>query len=206
VSLIGGQRILADAALPLQFDDGDSPPPDWLTRTSSARDIRIFASLGRLSVENNPSRLIRAFALVYAAVPGSRLVVIGEGALATTLASQIVSLGLTGAVWVTGYRTNPFALIRRSECFVFVGSGGRDPRVLLEARVIGLPSVTVVAEPQATAPSHGVIEVEADDRAIAAGMLQFLDGRLGESSFDWVAHDDAAITMFYRAIGALSGE
>ena len=206
MSLIGGQRILADAALPLQFDDGDSPPPDWLTRTSSARDIRIFASLGRLSVKNNPSRLIRAFALVHLAVPGSRLLVIGEGALATTLASQIVSLGLAGAVWVTGYRTNPFALMRRSECFVFVGSGGRDPIVLLEARVIGLPSVTVVAEPQATAPSHGVIEAEADDRAIAAGMLQFLDGRLGESSFDWVAHDDAAITMFYRAIGALRGE
>ena len=206
VSLIGGQRILADAALTLQFDDGDSLPPDWLTRPSSARDIRIFASLGRLSVENNPSRLIRAFALVHLAVPGSRLLVIGEGALATTLASQIVSLGLTGAVWVTGYRTNPFALMRRSECFVFVGSGARDPRVLLEARVMGLPSVTVVAEPQVTAGSHGVIEVTADDRAIAAGMLDFLDDRLGASSFDWAAHDDAAITMFYRAIGALSGE
>ena len=205
-SLIGGQRILAAAALPLQFDDVDSPPPDWLTLTSPFGEIRIFASLGRLSVENNHLRLIRAFSLVHAAVPGSRLLVIGDGALATTLAAEIVSLGLTDAVWLTGYRSNPFALMRRSECFVFVGSDARDPRALLEARVLGLPSVAVSSEPPATVPPRGVIEVAAADRAIADGMLQFLDGRLGASSVDWVAHDDAAISMFYRAVGALRVE
>ena len=205
-SLIGGQRILAAAALPLQFDDGDSPPPDWLTQTSSSGEIRIFASLGRLSVENNHLRLIRAFSLVHAAVPGSRLLVIGEGALAATLAAEIVSLGLTDAVWLTGYRANPFALMRRSECFVFVGSDTRDPRALLEARVLGLPSVAVSSEPPVTVPQRGVIEVAAADRAIADGMLQFLDGRLGASSVDWVAHDDAAIGMFYRAVGVLRAE
>lgn len=202
-SLIGGERILAAAALPVQLRDEDSPAPDWLTRTGSAEEVRIFATLGRLSVENDPSRLLRAFALVRAAVPSSRLLVIGDGPLAKALAAEVVSLGLTGAVWLAGYRANPFALLRRSDCFVFTGQRERYPRVLLEARVLGLPTVTVACEQRGAGPSDGVLEVAADDQALADGMVGFLNGKLGASSVDWVAHDDAAITAFYRAVGAL---
>ncbi len=204
--LIGGQSILARAALPLQYGDGDPPIPDWLSRASSAGDTRIFGSLGSLSVDNDPSRLIRAFALVHAAVPSSRLLMIGDGPLAATLAAEIVSLGLTDAIWLAGYQANPFALMRRSECLVFAGRGARDLRVFVEARVLGLPVVIVIGEQPGTGASDGMIEVAADDRAIAAGMLEFLDGKLGASPVDWVAHDDAAIAMFYRAVGALRDE
>jgi len=76
----------------------------------------------------------------------------------------------------------------------------------VEARVLALPIVTVIGEHPGSGPSDGVIEVAADDRAIADGMLEFLDGKLGASSVDWVAHDNAAIAMFYRAVGALRDE
>jgi CDP-glycerol glycerophosphotransferase len=205
-SLIGGRSILARAALPLEFGDADSPVPDWLTPVGRAEDTMIFASFGRLSVENDPSRLIRAFALVHAAEPGTRLMMIGHGPLATSLAAQTVALGLADAVWLAGYRANPFALMQRSDCCVFVGRGARDSRELFEARVMGLPSVIVGDEGRATEHLHAVIEVAADDRAIADGMLEFLDGPPAVSSLDWAAHDDAAINMFYRAVGALRGE
>ena len=212
-SLIGGGRILADAALPIAFDDvaspvsdpltQDSPTPHWLAETGPAEDVRIFASLGRLSVENNPFRLLRAFALVHTASPESRLLVIGTGPLAPSLALEVVALGLSGAVWLTGYRANPFALLRLSHCFVFTGHT-RDPQVVLEARVLGLPIVTVTGGDDGRRSLSGVLEVAADDRAVANGMVEFLDGELGASSLDWAARDEVSLTEFYRAVGAIT--
>ena len=212
-SLIGGRRILADAAQPIPFGDGlsptsnspvsDSPTPAWLAETGSAGDVRIFASLGRLSVENDPSRLLRAFALVHAVAPESRLLVIGNGPLAPILASEVVALGLSGAVWLAGYRANPFALLRHSHCFVFTGHT-RDPRVVLEARVLGLPIVSVAGGDDGRGSSSGVLEVAADDRAVADGMVEFLEGELGASSLDWAARDEVSLTEFYRAVGAVT--
>lgn len=212
-SLIGGGRILADAVLPIAFDDGASPIPDsptpdwptphWLAETGSAEDVRIFASLGRLSVENNPFQLLRAFALVHAAFPESRLLVIGTGPLAPSLASEVAVLGLSGAVWLAGYRANPFALLRLSHCFVFTGHR-RDPQVILEARVLGLPIVSVADGEDGAGASSGVLQVAADDRAVADGMVDFLNGELGASSLDWAAHDEVSLTEFYRAVGAIT--
>ena len=217
-SLIGGRRILADAALPVPFGDGgspvldspvsdspvsDSPTPAWLAETDAAGDVRIFASLGRLSVENNPFQLLRAFALVHAAAPESRLLVIGTGPLAPSLASEVVALGLSAVVCLTGYRANPFALLRHSHCFVFTGRTP-DPRVVLEARVLGLPIVTVAHGDDGAGSVSGVLEVAADDRAVADGMVDFLGGELGASSLDWAARDEASLTEFYRAVGAIT--
>ena len=212
-SLIGGGRILADAALPVPFGDGgssesdsrvsDSPTPAWLAEAGSAGDVRIFASLGRLSVENNPFQLLRSFAFVHAVAPESRLMVIGTGPLASSLASEVVALGLSGAVWLAGYRANPFALLRHSHCFVFTGHT-RDPRVVLEARVLGLPIVTVAGGDDGRGSVSGVLEVAADDRAVADGMVEFLGGELGASSLDWAARDEASLTAFYRAVGAIT--
>jgi CDP-glycerol glycerophosphotransferase len=203
LSLIGGGRILADAALPIQSGDGDSPIPGWLAEIGSAADPRIFASLGRLTIENNPSRLLRAFSLVHSEAANARLLMIGDGPLTAALAAEVMSLGLTGAVWLAGYRANPFALLRRSHCFVYTGQA-RNPRVVREARVLGLPIVTVAGGFDGAAASGGVVEVSPDDRAIAEGMLGFLGGTLGASSIDWAARDDASLAAFYGAVGALT--
>lgn len=64
-----------------------------MTDTGSVRRDRIFASLGRLSVENDTPRLLRAFAALHAAAPNARLMVMGEGPLAHTLSVQIASSG-----------------------------------------------------------------------------------------------------------------
>ena len=50
----------------------------------------------------------------------------------------------------------------------------------------------------------GVLEVAAEDRAVADGMVEFLGGELGASSLDWAARDEASLTAFYRAVGAIT--
>ncbi len=204
--VIGGESILARADLPVQRNDGDPALPDWLgldgSREASGA-TRIFVSLGRLTAENDPLRLVRAFELVNAAVPTSRLLVVGDGPLASILAAEVAALGLTGVVALVGYRSNPFPLLRRADCFVFVSGSARNPRVIGEARVLGLPVVRVIGPEVGIAPRSGTLEVAADDQAIAEGMLEFLAGRVGPSSIDWIAHDDHATETFYRAIGAI---
>ncbi len=205
-SLIGGDRILADAAIDLeQLRAGDAPTPDWATDAESAGRSKIFASLGRLSEENDPQRLLRAFAAVHAIDQGSRLIVIGEGPLASVLAAEVSALGLTAAVWLAGYRTNPYRLLRRSDCLVFTGHRAREPRVILQARVLGMPIVTVPCGYGSDGPPEGVLEVPADDAAVTDGMVAFLAGKVGTSSVDWRRHDRDALASFYRAIGAVRG-
>lgn len=205
-SLSGGGRVLADSALSVDFNNGGSPIPDWLAERDPAENIRIFASLGRLSLENNPSLLIQAFALAHAAAPESRLLVIGDGPLAAALAEQVESLGLSRSVWLAGYRANPFALLRGTHCFLFTGQA-HDARVIMEARVLGLPIVSVTGGGGGVgggADASGVIVVPAEERAVADGMLAFIGGTLGASSIDWAAHDDASLTAFYRAVGVVT--
>lgn len=205
LSLIGGERIRADAALPLDSDDRDSPAPEWLADTGSAAEFRIFASLGHLSVENDPGLLLRAFALLHSDAPDSRLLVIGDGPLAPALAHEITSLGLSDVVWLAGYRANPFVLLRRSHCFVYTGRAP-DPRVVREARVLGLPIVTVAGGLDGARALSGVLEVPANDRAVADGMVGFLARTVDGSCIDWAASDDASLAAFYREVGVPSDE
>ncbi|MHC5795812.1 CDP-glycerol glycerophosphotransferase family protein [Lacisediminihabitans sp. FW035] len=199
LALIGGARILADSALPLERDERDSPLPHWLNDDSPA-DSRIFASLGRLSMENDPSLLLRAFALVHSDAPHSRLAVIGDGPLASALAAEIVTLGLTGAVWLAGYRTDPFALLRRAHCFVYTGHAA-NPRVVTEALVLGLPIVTA-AVGRYRGETPGELESPTDDRELADRIAAFLSETQSGPSLDWATHDAAAIAAFTAAIGA----
>lgn len=201
-SLIGGGRILTDSANLVDLSEDGPPIPDWLAEPAPSPGARIFASLGRLSGENDPLLLLRSFALVHTAAPECRLVVIGTGPLAAALAAEVESLGLSEVVWLAGYRTNPFALLRRTECFVFAGQS-REARVIPEVRTLGLPIVAVTGG-IAEAGERGVLEVAAEDRALADGMMTFLGGTLGPSAIDWAAHDTTALNAFYRAIGAVT--
>ncbi len=204
-SLSGGGRILAESALHVDVNEGSSPLPDWLAERGPAEDIRIFASLGRLSLENNPALLIRAFALAHAAAPDSRLLLIGTGPLAASLAGQVESLGLARSVCLAGYRANPFALLRGTHGFFYTGQA-RDARVVMEARVLGLPIVTVIRDAigGGGAGASGGLRVPAEDRAVADAMLLSLASPLAPSSIDWEARDTAALTAFYRAVGVLT--
>jgi CDP-glycerol glycerophosphotransferase (TagB/SpsB family)/glycosyltransferase involved in cell wall biosynthesis len=200
LGLIGGARILADSALPLEQDERDSPLPPWLD-VDSPVDTRIFASLGRLTAENDPSLLLRAFALVHATAPQSRLMLIGDGPLAAALASEVVALGMTGAVWLAGYRPNPFALLRRSHCFVYAGRAP-DPRGITEARVLGLPIVRAADPHREAGAPGGTLPTPGDERVIAERLAAVLAAPQSAPSFDWAAYDAAALSAFYGAIGA----
>jgi CDP-glycerol glycerophosphotransferase len=160
-----------------------------------------FVSVGRLSVEKNHARLIRAFARVHAKSPHIRLIIMGTGELEDELEALIVSLGLEGAVVLAGLVDNPFAVMAKADCFVLSSDYEGQPMVILEARTLGLPIVTTAfASVEDSVPADAGLVVPQTVAGVAQGLRAFLEGRVPASKLDPVAYNAQAMEEFEKAI------
>jgi len=167
--------------------------------------VRTFITAGRLSAEKNHERLIRAFHLVKADFPETRLVILGRGGLRAELQGLIRDLGLEQSVVLAGQQANPYVLFAAADCFVMSSDYEGQGIVLLEAQVLGLPIVTTAfgAVRGALAEGHGrVVPLTVED--LAEGMRAFLRGEVAAAPFDAEEYNRRALAEFYRAIGAAS--
>jgi CDP-glycerol glycerophosphotransferase (TagB/SpsB family) len=167
--------------------------------------VPTFVSVGRLSVEKNHARLIRAFALVHSDAPKTRLVIVGTGPLGKELRGQVAELELGDSVLFAGHRANPYAVMAACDCFVLSSNYEGQPMVILEALVLRLPVVTVAfgSARDALPPGFGRLTESTDDDP-AEGMRAFLRGEVAAPAFDVAQYDSAAMMEFLVAIGANS--
>ena len=131
-----------------------------------ASDGAVFVTMGRLSPEKNHENLIRAFQRVCQTHPESRLYIIGDGMLRTRLRRLCDRLGLSDRVIFTGNLSNPFAIMRRCDCFVFPSRYEGQGLVVLEARILGLPILVSnfsVVEDVCVPDGQLVVGMEEDD-------------------------------------------
>ena len=188
------QRILRGAgaaeSAAITPDDVDAPK------------ITTFVTIGRLSPEKNQARLIRAFALVHARHPLTRLVIVGGGPLHAELAALIRDLSLGEAITLTGALANPYSVLAAADCFVLSSDYEGAPMVILEALVLGRAVVTVAfASVHDALPDAAGLVVPQSDAGLAAGLTAFLQGEVLASAFDHEAYARRAVAEFYRAIG-----
>jgi CDP-glycerol glycerophosphotransferase len=175
--------------------------PWALELTDPEKHVPTFVTIGRLSVEKNHARLIRAFALVHAESARARLVIVGTGPLATDLQKLVTDLGLADAVFLVGHQSNPYAVLAASDCFVLSSNYEGQPMVILEAMVVGLPVVTVsFGSVRDALPSGFGLVTESTDAALADGMRAFLRGDVPAPVFDAEAYNQAALEEFERAV------
>ena len=161
-----------------------------------------FVTIGRLSPEKNQARLIRAFALVHARHPLTRLVIVGGGPLKAELADQIRNLHLGAAITLTGALANPYPILAAADCFVLSSDYEGAPMVILEALVLRRPVVTVAfASVHDALPDAAGLVVPQTDAGLAAGLRAFLRGEVAATAFDQEAYARRAVAEFYRAIG-----
>ena len=197
---------LVNASFVLERSRASDEPPedaaDFVPAFPLDPQLTTFVSVGRLSQEKNHARLIRAFALVHAKDPATRLMIVGTGPLKDNLERLVASSGLGDCVRLVGHRANPYALMAQADCFVLSSEYEGQPMVLLEALVLDLPIVTVAFESakDALPPGVGLVTEKTDD-GLAAGMLDFLAGRVGAGHFDSERYNREAITQFSAAIG-----
>lgn len=87
---------------------------------------------GRLETEKNYPRLIKAFSLVHEQIPDTQLLIIGEGPLRPKLEVMIERYGLNGCVALPGFRSNPFAYLKRCSLYVLPSYYEGFPNALVE--------------------------------------------------------------------------
>ncbi len=192
-SVAGGSRAVGA---------GD-PSPDlrWLNRRGK-RVGPVFVSIGRLSPEKNHERLVAAFAQVHAEFPTARLVIVGDGPLRQQLEHDVSRRQLDDSVTVAGPRSNPFAILKRSDCFVLSSNYEGQPMVLLEAAVLGVPSISVAFGSVSSVLPAGAITITpqtVDD--LAEAMTDFARKPRVGFTLDAEAYNRKASREFELAVG-----
>jgi CDP-glycerol glycerophosphotransferase len=190
-NVIDGDLIARRAEEPLDQDFAD-----WIG------DRTVFVNFGRLSPEKDHAKLIRAFANVHAQNPeGLRLIILGDGPLRPVLQQLVLELGLQGAVDLAGLRSNPFPLLKRADCFVLSSNHEGQPMTLLEAMALNRPIVATDID-----GNRGVLKgeygllVENSEAGLAAGMTEFLAGKIQSQPFDYSVYRAEALRLFDEAV------
>jgi CDP-glycerol glycerophosphotransferase len=178
----------------------------WIDAMQQEDGTVWFVTVGRFSPEKNQARLIRAFADVHRQATNTRLVIIGHGPLRSELQRLVVSLDLSGVVFVVGPFPNPFPVLAASDCFVLSSNYEGQPMVLLEAALARMPIVSVEFDSVHDAlPDSAIRIVPQSDAGLAEGMCAFLRGEVPRSFLDGIAYNRGAVVEFYSVIGTQSG-
>ncbi len=107
------------------------------------RHSKLIVSVGRFCKEKAFEHLISAFADVHKRIPGTGLVLVGDGEYKERYLKAIDELGISDAVYFTGYQKNPYKYMSRCDVFVLSSISEGFPNVLAEAMALSIPVVSV---------------------------------------------------------------
>jgi glycosyltransferase involved in cell wall biosynthesis len=99
----------------------------------------IFGAVGRLHPDKGYQALLAGFASAVEKMPGSRLVIIGEGRLESELKSLAANLNIADKVLFLGFVKNAYRYFKGFDSFVLSSDHEPFGMVLLEAMVAGIP-------------------------------------------------------------------
>lgn len=112
-----------------------------LCQTAVPQSTLDLVTISRLSPQKDLPTLIRAFKVVEAQIPDSRLRIAGEGPLRTSLMSLVSQLGLSRKVKFLGKVSDTEQLLSQSDVFILTSLYEGFGLVLLEAMNCNLPIV-----------------------------------------------------------------
>jgi glycosyltransferase involved in cell wall biosynthesis len=140
---------------------------------AAEEDVFIVGFVGRLVPQKNPERLADVFALVAAAEPRARFVVVGDGPLQDALQDHIARRSVADRAQLVGGR-DARALMPGFDCLVCTSDYESYGLIFPEALAAGVPIVTPPVGVAREAASEGATGCVTgfDARDIAAGVLK----------------------------------
>lgn len=160
-----------------------------------------IVTMGRMSVEKNHKALISAFKKLHDENENVRLYLIGSGPLENKIREHIEQLTATSYVYLTGNINNPFAIMKRCDCFILPSIHEGQPMVLLEARACGLPIiVSNFSTVKDSLYPNGQLLIENDEAGIYQGLRKFVDGKVPQCEFKLSDYNQEAYKEFIKAI------
>ncbi|MEW8046738.1 MAG: glycosyltransferase [Candidatus Thiodiazotropha sp.] len=175
----------ASAPAPLPWENGSEDP--------------LILAVGRLTLQKDFATLLRAFADLRKHRP-CRLIILGDGRQRENLLTLSNELGISEALALPGFTTNPYSYMKRANLFVLSSRWEGSPNVLTEAMALGTP---VVSTDCPSGPSElldrgriAPLVPVGDWKALSQAMLSVLDNPpestlLRESVEEYNAHRSA---------------
>ena len=163
----------------------------------------VVLGVGRLVPAKDFPTLLEAFTLVNRVRP-SRLIILGEGPERELLQAQSQYFGVSDSVWMPGFVDNPFAHMRCASVFVLASRFEGLPNALIQAMACGTP---VVATRCPSGPDEilengrlGALVEVGDAQAMAAAILDILEGRTGAKGLSDNRYDVEVVTDQYQTL------
>ena len=162
----------------------------------------VFINIGRMSVEKDQAKLIRAFAPVVKKVSSARLLILGDGFLRLDLMALIRELHLERNVFLLGQKKNPYPWLAKADCFVLSSNHEGQPMVLLEAMALKKPIIAT----DITA-TRGMLEgteaelVENNEDALSKALLAACSKMPAPVQRDFDAYNANCVKQLYTLAG-----
>lgn len=167
------------------------------------KDTVKFVTMGRCMPEKNHANIINALKRLNDEGIDASLYIIGEGLLHEELEAQAKTLGITDKVIITGVMQNPFALLKKCDCFVFPSLYEAQGLSVLEARLVGLPIIVsnYKAVSSVLIDDKQFITKDFDADSIYEGMKAFIDGKIpSDYTFNIETYNKNAMDEFAKLL------
>lgn len=170
---------------PADFDDFNyvNKVPDKLLEQNS--EI-ILGTVGRLYYQKDPITLIKSFKIINDRFPNTKLVVVGDGPLEDECRKLILKLNLQDRIDLAGYQKNSKAYYKIFDIFLLSSHYEGLPYALLEAMIMGIPSVgtdVVGIRDLIIHGETGYLAKEEDHEGFAKAVINLLENPALLSSF-----------------------
>jgi glycosyltransferase involved in cell wall biosynthesis len=142
-----------------------------------APEALVFGTIGRLSAQKGHVHLIDAAARILPGRPEARLLIVGDGDLASDLRARAAALGICGQTLFVGHRTDVRELLGVLDVFCISSLYEGTPLALFEAMAAGKPIVSTAVDgcrEVLTEGETGLLVPAADAAALAAGLERVL--------------------------------
>ena len=103
---------------------------------------KVIANVGRLSGQKGQWHLIRAFSEVLKSREDAKLIIIGRGDLEERLRVLTKKLGIEKNVIFTGFNSNPYKFLSKTDLYVSTSIHEGLPMTYIEAMSLGIPIIS----------------------------------------------------------------
>lgn len=161
-----------------------------------------FITVGRLSIEKDHIKLIRAFASAHFEDKNICLFILGQGPLYEVLISEIRKLKAESYIYLMGYKTNPYKYISRCDCFIFPSNHEGQPMVLLEAMALNkdIIATDIPGNAGVLKKYHYGTLVENSEESIKNEILKYKPSNNSNNIFDTEIYNQKCMEEFYEII------
>lgn len=203
-NVIDYEKILRMGEEPLSFDE-ETKSTVSLERLQEilASDAVKMINIGRFSGEKGHMRLMQQFAKQLPKYPESYLILLGSrGVLYQETLAEAERLGVGEHIIIIHYMSNPYALLKHCDSFVFSSFYEGFGLVLAEADILGVPCVsTDIVGPKRFMERYGGKLVENSDEGVAEALRLCMNRELCDClSVDYAEYNKEAVAAFLQVI------